>query len=398
VDILILDALHGGEVLAEIMARRGHSVICADIYGKASEATMMQISAGGASAVTAVPKRHFDIVMAPVHCPDSFLEGVTWNEKITFHEAVGRLIGDGDFRIEVTGVKGKTSTCCIIAHVLSVSGVRVMLHTSRAYGPWEDGRHLEDGKMSIAPTSLLRIPQGYDASVCEVSLGGSGKADIAVITNIADDYAIAAGTRKASEAKASILCSGINIVPRRESRSWERYGKEIIRYGGRIRIIRVNGLGEEIEAELHYGGIRKISFGKGYLALQYLDSMEAALEVFHAMGVPADIVIKGLGSFRGVPGRGEIRMEGGVTRVKERNPGISHVSVDHVLRCIREYGFGGRMLAILDPVSRKICDTLDTIKVIEAADRYGVPVISAGEPYVPEEHDVIVEFIKEGYQ
>ena len=397
--ILILDAIHGGAVLAQRMAALGHSVTCADVYGKASGETMRSISEAGASAAAVVPRRHFDLVMMPVHCPDAFLEGVTWDERITFHEAVGRLIDDGRFRIEVTGVKGKTGTCGVIAHVLHRSGMSVMLHTSRAYGPWENGGHREDGRMSIAPTSLLRLPEGkYDVIVCEVSLGGSGKADIAVITNILDDYGIAAGTKKASDAKSSILCGGTNIVARNESEYWKRYGKDLREYGGRIRILGTDGIGGEIRTEIDYKGCHEISIGKGYLAQEYIGAMEAALEVFCAMDIPAEAVLEGLRSFRGVPGRGEIRTDGNKMTVRERNPGISHLSVDHTLRCIKDCGFRGRALAVLDPVSKKVCDAVDMEMIRAAADRHGIPMVISGEPYTPEDYDLIIEFIKEGYQ
>ena len=81
--------------------------------------------------------------------------------------------------------KGKTSACYLISKMLHDSGRRVLLHSSRGEGPWTDDGHRIDRKVSIAPPYLMTLAAGdYDVVVCEVSLGGSGKADIACITNI----------------------------------------------------------------------------------------------------------------------------------------------------------------------------------------------------------------------
>ena len=61
----------------------------------------------------------------------------------------------------------------------------------------------------------------------EVSLGGSGKACIACITNLLEDYGIAKNTRRARDAKKAVLCDGINIVQPGEVPIWAVYGKPL---------------------------------------------------------------------------------------------------------------------------------------------------------------------------
>lgn len=73
----------------------------------------------------------------------------------------------------------------------------MLLHSSRGEGPWTKFGHRIDSRASIAPPYIITLPSGsYDVIVCEVSLGGSGKADIACITNLIEDYNIANGTLK----------------------------------------------------------------------------------------------------------------------------------------------------------------------------------------------------------
>ena len=51
----------------------------------------------------------YDMTVMPKHCPMSFLGDAEPGQVVTFSQDVNRFIEDGRFRIEVTGVKGKTS-------------------------------------------------------------------------------------------------------------------------------------------------------------------------------------------------------------------------------------------------------------------------------------------------
>jgi len=399
--VLILDTVHGGGILGKRMAA-GSEVTCVDVYGITPDEAMSGLRRCGIRAERDVPEGHYDMVISPVHCPDKFLGGVTYNARKTFHQAVGDLIDDERFRIEITGVKGKTSVCCILAHILSTNGMKVFLHTSRGQGPWIGSGHRIDSKQSIAPTSLLTLPGGeYDVMICEVSLGGSGKADIAAITNIADDYGIAGNTKKASDAKSSILCDNTNIVPNSETRIWNRYGKAVKGYGGRIRLAERPKIGKGLRISVRYGGTREIVLSGSYIQLQYIHAMELALEICDAMNIPADIVMSGLETFGGVPGRGELARTGGMWHVKERNPGISHVSVDHALSVLDRMGVLKNAFVTVDPVNRKVCDKMDTGSLKAVISKY-VSGFAFKEPdtdvKIPEGTELVIEFIKEGYQ
>jgi len=190
---------HGGQVLAPLFKREGHDVTVCDVYRIASQEMLESLKDMGAEVCVGKPTPgHYDLVSMPCHCPDIFLEGCTYDERIWYSQAVNRFIDDDRFRIEVTGVKGKTSTCYLISHILAYAGKKVYLRSSRGSGPYtRDGLDLQELK-SIAPPYLLDLPDGdYDVMVCEVSLGGSGKADIACITNLLEDYGIAKKSRKA---------------------------------------------------------------------------------------------------------------------------------------------------------------------------------------------------------
>lgn len=401
---LVLDMTHGGDVIARGLISAGYEVDCVDVYRNCPGDRRDALLGMGARFLDEPEPVRYDVATLPAHCPMSFMGDARADEVVTFSGMVGRLIDDGRFRIEVTGVKGKTSACYLIAKMLHDSGRRVLLHSSRGEGPWIDGGHRVDRLASIAPPYLLELGEGdYDAVVCEVSLGGSGRADIACITNLVDDYGIAKDTRRASEAKREIFTDeGVNIVLGEEVPLWSRYHGDLIGYGGRVTVMSEPRLGEPLTVSVEYGGRSEVTLGGGYLAMEYLGAMDLALDVCHAMGIPRDPVLGSLESFTGVPGRGEVLAEGGRTVVRERNPGISHISIDRTLGILDRMGALEHAMVVVDPVSRKVCDKMDRGEIERVVASRGVPLAftdgDGHRPAIPDDVEVLVDFVKEAYQ
>ncbi len=401
--VLILDMVHGGKVLAKSYLDRGCEVTAVDVYKITPNDILKDIRHMGARVADEVPAEHFDLVAMPCHCPDSFIGAATYGRRIFFSEAVRDMISDRRFRIEITGVKGKTSTCYVLAHILSLTGRKVYLHTSRGMGPYAMGKHFITELKSIAPPMLLTLPKGeYDVMVCEVSLGGSGKADIAGITNLLENYGIARNTRTAESGKKDVLCDGINVVPEAEKGIWDKYGKPLRTYGRRVAVAGKPEFGRPLAVSVAYRGEHAVELRPDYLALQYLDAMDMALEICDAMDVPAETVLEGLRTFPGVPGRGEVSVEGGVRYLRDRNPGVSHMSVERTFSCLKEMGALDDAVLIIDPVSRKVCDKMDKDLIADVAAKYGVPMIvtdgKGSAEDVPEGMKTVIRMFKEGYQ
>ena len=242
----------------------------------------------------------------------------------------------------------------------------------------------------------------YDAVVCEVSLGGSGVADIACITNLVEDYGIAKKTLKASDAKRDILCSKTNIVLAEEKDFWSKYTRNLTPYGGRVKVISEPRLGEGLKVSVDYDGVTEVTLDPGYISIQYIQAMDLALEVCHVMGIPKESVIRSLETFRGVPGRGEIVRDGDRVTIRERNPGISHISIERTLSCLKEMDALDGAMILLDPISRKVCDKMDRAEIEKVVSSYGVPMMitngDGNRPDIPSDVRLLIEFVKEAYQ
>jgi cyanophycin synthetase len=96
--------------------------------------------------------------------------------------------------VAVTGTNGKTTTCRMVAHILKVAGRKVGLTSTE--GIEIDGTQIAAGDMS-GPGSARMVLQNpaVDAAVLETARGGllrSGlgydRADVAIVTNVAEDH------------------------------------------------------------------------------------------------------------------------------------------------------------------------------------------------------------------
>ncbi len=407
-DVLVLDLTHGGDILARRLIARGDAVTVVDIYNLATDEQMQTLRSEGMEVSRKVPTRVFDLLTAPSHCPDSYIGEAGFNQRRTFHEMVGELIEETPFRIEVTGVKGKTTTCYMLARLLSLQGKRVFLQTSRGREEWVNGCASKAMEVvSIAPTSLLTLPNdGYDFIIAEVSLGGSGKADISLMTNLADDYPIAAGTRRARESKATIFNeNGENLIPHDEEDVWRGLvpvGSTT--YGGRVTFEDPPSLSEGAVVKFDYEGSAEISLSPSYIPQASKGAYEAVLAIAELLEIERDVLIEAIKGFEGVPGRGEVTRNGDGFLIRERNPGISHVSIGHLLSTLSNFMDVKDAAVIMVPATRKVCEKMDMDTIKDVVGSYGayLHVTDEGSPQSYDEilrnHSLTFLFQKEAYQ
>ena len=204
-NMLVLDTIHGADIIGKEFAARGHRVDTVDVYRNRS-----------AVDVPAALSRTYDLVIAPVHLdPGHPLLQSQPAPVISHHEAVRLLLGQPvpEPMVEITGAQGKTTTACALAHTLHGPGI---LHTSAGTFLYP-GRQLL-WKKSIAPASVLAAADKARETggwlVAEESLGVSGAGSLAIITS-EKDYPCAAGKKSALAEKLRSVkdCQKVLLAP-----------------------------------------------------------------------------------------------------------------------------------------------------------------------------------------
>lgn len=201
-NMLVLDTIHGADVIGREFAALGHTVDIVDVYRQKSVVDTR----------TALG-RTYDIIVAPVHLdPDHPLLHSGNAPVISHHEAVRRLLGDRVPcpMVEITGARGKTTTAFALAHTMTGAGV---LHTSAGTFLYPEHRLL--WKRSITPASVLAAADtaiGINGwLIAEESLGVTGAGSLAIITS-ADDYVCAAGKKSALAEKLKSVKKSTHVL------------------------------------------------------------------------------------------------------------------------------------------------------------------------------------------
>ncbi|OPY32535.1 MAG: UDP-N-acetylmuramate--L-alanine ligase [Methanomassiliicoccales archaeon PtaU1.Bin124] len=377
--ILVLDQTHGGDKIGAIYAARGHDVTLVDIHRTMTPEDYDQAKAWGLKTVTESPAEMFDLVVVPVHCPDHFIGQAKYSRRMGHHQAVGELIRFDYPVIEVTGTSAKTSTCSILAHILSKAGKKVLLHSSRGDFEYSDGIKMLKENTSIAPASLIELShlKGYDVAVAEVSLGGTGISQVSVITTIGDNYDIAERTRKAFDGKVTMLEYAWDkiVIPENEQSLWEAHipptvDRVTFGAGGNIDVsfdLKLQ-IGVPVTVHVKIGDtVGDVELPGTFLAPAYRTALKAAMAAAYAFGIEAPKIIEALQGFPGTPGRGEIEREGDWYLVRDRNPGVSARSIAWNLDILQNiYGIKDIGL-VIDPMNRKVCDRLDMNAILNVA-------------------------------
>jgi UDP-N-acetylmuramyl pentapeptide synthase len=217
---------------------------------------------------------------------------------------------------------------------------------------------------------VWKMRRDFDFGVFEVSLGGTGLAEIGVITTIADDYPIAKGTRRAFDGKAQMAVGARRslVVSEKEKDLWSDLvdeGAEIVTFGdGGGMDVKVSPpliFDEAAELEIYVDGRKEllVEILGSYLVPSYLPAFSAALATAIEAGAELDDAAKALQSFSGIPGRGDVRMEGGVWLIRERNPGVTASSVDFNLTCLRDYYDLKGIGVVIEPTTKNVCERLE---------------------------------------
>ena len=234
---LVIDLTHGGVKIAVSLSKKGN-VLAYDLYNtlKGIDAKMLEVYGVELIQLDELSDFKGDMnVIYPIHMPLSFDEIRSFNPDLNWtfqshHEIITEILkdwGDGIPKVEITGVKGKTTSAFMLKEIL-IDENPLILSSLGAF-LYENNEEIVLKKdISIAPANIketvdlaykianpiCKIAEGtvvsenlrkYNSAIFESSLGVSGIGDVGLLLNIVEDYPIAKGRSTASEAKKQVF-------------------------------------------------------------------------------------------------------------------------------------------------------------------------------------------------
>ncbi len=378
--IAVLDLTHGGAVLAWKLRNIVREIAAIDVYKTlgAGELDALE-NCGIRTSQEPLYASDFDIIIAPVHLDTNYpmLKDARTNNipVLSHHATVGQILSGYDLKnktlVEITGTKAKTSTAVLLAGILSREK-KVVSHTSRGTEDWSARKIFKKG-LSITPASVLLALDAvkeagieFDVFISEISLGGTGFADIGVITTIANDYKIASGTRLASDAKRQMI---LNAKPK----SSVVVNNDALRFFGACRRdVEIISFTESIDAScnIYYEDEKTIAYyldkkhgrihlpdAQGYDINAYKTAFACATAVALTMNTSADAIGHALCDFGGAEGRMKKTSLAGRTLIDNSNSGMDIRVAEKALDFSKAQG--GRIVMVLGEEAKEVCEGLD---------------------------------------
>ncbi len=380
---LVIDLTHGGVKIAISLAKKGKSVIAYDLYNTLNsiDSKMLDIYNVGLIQLDDLINFKGDLnVIYPIHMPLTFSEIKSYNPELnytfqTHHECVRELIkdwGEDILKIEVTGVKGKTTSVFMLKEILIDENPLIL--SSLGALLYEDKNEIILKKdISIAPSNIketidlaykvtnpiCKIADGivesenlrkYNSAIFESSLGVSGIGDVGLLLNIAEDYPIAKNRSRASEAKKQVFrCPCVCI----QKEALNYYYSDIKH--DKINTFSLNDASSNLfikNAEYNLNRTKmKILYKNVKTVNDNVISGKLELETFapgphHASNVLGVVltclsleidtskIIEGLKNFKGVPGRSSKKTIENSIIIEEINPGLNTQAIQESINMI----------------------------------------------------------------
>ncbi len=400
----VLDLTHAGMIIAQKMVQLGYKVSAIDVYNTVDPVTLVELrdKFDIKTSINPIPVNDLDIVVAPVHLDPNYemLQQARdmGTEIVTHHKIVGEILSH-DKRIasakiiEITGTKAKTSTASILADMLSRK-LNVVLHTTRGLEYWKNGTSsLIHQGLSIAPGSILcavdktalylssnssskskskskpKFNIAPDVYIFEVSIGGTGYADIGILTTLTQDYKIANETAWASDAKMQMLDNAkpgstlvLNCTDNTATgRNLNDSVKTVTFSDSKDCTGDVNLTLEKNTIVMNSGNRTSVANAQpGYNVRSYTTAMVAATTAALEMGVKLDDIRDTLADFGGLSGRMREQVFEGKTLIDNSNSGMNIISVKKSLEYANTLQIKkkGRIIMILGEEAAQVCEGL----------------------------------------
>lgn len=415
---LVIDLTHGGVKIAVTIAKKSDNVYCWDIYNTLGEIDRKMLEVYGVKLISLEDISDFkgDLkVIHPVHLPLTQSDIKKHNPDlnyafITHHQAIGEILsswGEDISKIEVTGVKGKTSCVFMLKEILVDSNPLIL--SSLGAFIYENGHEKVLKKnLSITPANIKETVdlaykvanpvcggevkgRIYDCAIFESSLGGCGIGDVGLLTNILEDYPIAQGSSSASIAKKQIF--NCNIVCC-EKEALDKYYNALNHNGINSFSLtdrKANLFPENIKYDLyetvidiHYDNVKTVDGDEVSGDITVKTFAPGSHNVWNVLGVVETClslnideskIINGLGNYKGIVGRSNLKKINNSIIIEEINPGINTKAIEASLNMVH----GKNYIVCIGGDYGITCEEIDEGKLADLIDGVDDNIVLTGD-------------------
>lgn len=422
---LVIDLTHGGVKIAISLAKKGKNVIAYDIYNTLKSIDLKMLAVYNVDLIQLGDLADFNgdmNVIYPIHLPLTHEEIISYNPNLnytfqTHHEAIGELLkdwGEDILKVEVTGVKGKTSFVFMLKEILIDENPLIL--SSLGSLLYEDEKEIILKRdISIAPANIketvdlaykianpiCQIAEGsvesenrrkYNSAIFESSLGVSGVGDVGVLLNIVEDYPIAKGKSSASEAKKQVFrCK--TVVCQKES--FDTYYSNVNHDKvntfsltdkfANLYLDSVKYSLDETDMNIIYNNVKTINDNvlSGKINLKtfapgrhHVSNVLGVALTAISLEIPNEKIIEGIRNYKGIPGRTNKKQIENSIIIEEINPGINTKAIEESIN----------MISNLDDYYVAIggdygitCEEIDEDKVSKFLDTLNCKIILTGD-------------------
>ena len=421
---LVIDLTHGGVKIAISLAKKGNNILAYDIYNTLStiDAKMLDVYDIKLIQLEELSDFKGDMrIIYPIHLPLTHDEIRSCNPELnytftTHHEIIKEILDDwgNDIpKIEITGVKGKTSSAFMLKEILIDENPLIL--SSLGALLYENKQEITLKKnISITPANIketidraykianpiCQIAEGtvksenlrkYSSAIFECSLGATGIGDVGLLTNISENYPIAKNQSCASEAKKQIFNCDI-VVANKES--LDEYYSDVTHEktnsfsindkNSNLYCDNVSYSLDKTSIDIIYNDIKtKTNVLNGKLHIEtfapgphHVENVLGVVLTCLSLDMPHEKIILGLKNFKGLPGRTNKKNIKNSIIIEEINPGIN---TDAIKKSIA-------MIAKLDDYYIAIggdygitCEEIDEVKVSQYLDTLDCEIMLTGD-------------------
>lgn len=405
--ILVLDTIHGAEIIAEELKGLGKQAEVFDPYHQTFSKAF-----------------DYDLVIAPVHLNPNFeVAKQALKMEVPFmshHKAVKEIASlknlFSDTKVvEVTGTVGKTAVCELICQLLKNKKVKVLSHTSSVTRFQSAGEEVQFPRIGGAPANVLKVMRiasekklKPEIAVFEISLGLTGIGDVGVITSLEADYRIAGGTKDASAAKIASIqnyadeiegrnrSSAVIVLPDSFAEMPENRKNELKGFRFNTNFFGATAKAKNLwlddtEHKVFFDGLKtvngdsvsggmKFNFEAGFYGDYYRNSLEASFCTVLSLGIPPERV--NTGDISAVRGRLKVENRKGRFLIDNSNSGTKLTFLDEITEMARRYS--DRMTLIVGVESEYVCEGVneeELKEVVANAARDFIEIIIVGAEF-----------------